>query len=597
MRVLDSAPEEATPKPDGGRASHRLWDVVAGVVYTALAVLVTSRLWADPDGRVLKANEDDHGFFLFVLAHAERAVFHGEGLFFTDRLNFPDGINMMANTSILALGVPVSPITHWFGPGVSMALLITIGLGGTAAAWYWVLGRHFVSHRSAAFVAGLWGGFAPAMISHANGHINFTVLILVPFLFWRVAELRRPERPVRNGVVLGLLITAQVFVNEEILLFVALACAIFTVSWLLMHRDRIGTVWKPGLTGLAVAAGTSGVLLAYPLFQQFLGRQHYRGLPFTPDVYVTDLASYVFYARQSIAGHTGLAESLSVSATEDNSFFGLPLVVLLVVCAVLTWRLRAMRAVVITGLVFVIIASGPTLVVGGVDTEVPMPLFFVSHLPLINLITTTRFTMVVVWACAFLLAFATDRVLREHTEKPGRRVVLWWVTIAVALLPVAPKPLITAPATPMPELITSGQWREFVPDGRSLVPVPLPEVTVGREGMRMAAFTALDAPVPRGYFMGPTNGETETTGTWNAPARRTSDILFEIVRSGRAPVVTAADRAAALDDLRYWKAGALVLGERHAQADVLRATVTDLLGRQPELVGGAWVWKVSDLPI
>lgn len=598
MRVLDSAPEEATPKPDGRPGSHRGWDVIAGVVYAALAVLVTSRLWADPDGRVLAANEDDHGFFLFVLAHAERAVFHGEALFYTDRLNFPDGINMMANTSILALGVPVSPITHWLGPGVSMALLITIGLGGTAAAWYWVLGRHFVGHRSAAFVAGLWGGFAPTMVSHANGHINFTVLILVPFLFWRVAKIREAGKSLRNGVVLGLLITAQVFVNEEILLFVALACAIFTVSWLLMHRDQISTVWKPGLISLAVAAGTSGVLLAYPLFQQFLGRQHYRGLPFAPDVYVTDLASYVFYARQSIAGHAELAESLSVSATEDNSFFGLPLVVLLVVCTVLTWRSKSMRAVVITGLVFVIIASGPTLVVGGKDTEVPMPLFFVSHLPLINLITTTRFTMVVVWACTFLLAFATDRVLED--QEPAavrRRVVLWWVTVAVALLPVAPKPLITAPATPMPELITSGQWREFVPDGRSLVPVPLPEVTVGREGMRMAAFSALDAPVPRGYFMGPTDGEADTTGTWNAPARRTSDILFEIVRSGEAPEVTAADRAAALEDLKYWKAGALVLGERHAQAEILKSTVTELLGREPALVGGAWVWAVSDLPV
>ncbi|MDR7278020.1 hypothetical protein [Catenuloplanes atrovinosus] len=595
MRVLESAPEEATPQPAGRRRAPWVWDAIAGVVYPALAVLVMSRLWADPDGRVLRANEDDHGFFLFVLAHAERAVFHGENPFFTDRLNFPDGINMMANTSILALGVPVSPITHWLGPGVSLALLLTIGLGGTAAAWYWVLGRHFVRTRSAAFAGGLWAGFAPAMISHANGHINFTVLILVPFLFWRVAVLREPGRSVRNGVILGLLITAQVFVNEEILLFVALACAIFTICWVLMHRADFTSYAIPGIKGLAVAAGTSGVLLAYPLFQQFLGRQHYRGLPFEPDVYVTDLASYLVYARQSIAGDTALAESLSVSATEDNSFFGLPLVVLLVVCAVLTWRIRAMRAVVITGLVFVIIGSGPTLVVGGTDTGVPMPLFFVSHLPLINLITTTRFTMVVVWACAFLLAVAADRV--PARDRAPRRALIWWVAVAVALIPVAPKPLVTAPATPMPELITSGRWREFVPEGRSLVPVPPPEVTVGREGMRMAAFSALDAPVPRGYFMGPTNGETDPTGTWNAPARRTSDILYEIVRSGRAPVVTPADRSAALADLKYWRAGALVLGERHPQAAPLRATVTDLLGREPRLVGGAWVWEVSDLPV
>ncbi len=173
--------------------------------------------------------------------------------------------------------------------------------------------------------------------------------------------------------------------------------------------------------------------------------------------------------------------------------------------------------------------------------------------------------------------------------------MIWWVTVAVALIPVAPKPLITAYPTQVPELIMSGQWREFVPEGRSLVPVPLPEVTVGREGMRMAAFIGLDAPVPRGYFLGPTDGEENTTGTWNAPLRRTSETLFSIVRYGTAPVITSGDRTAAIEDLKYWKAGALVLGERHAQADLLRATVTDLLQREPELVGGAWVWEVSDL--
>ncbi|MFI5838286.1 hypothetical protein ACIA8K_01020 [Catenuloplanes sp. NPDC051500] len=596
MRVLESTPEEATPQPADQRKPGRAWDAIAAVVYTALAVLVTSRLWADPDGRVLRANEDDHGFFLFVLAHAERAVFHGENLLFTDRLNFPDGINMMANTSILALGVPISPITHWFGPGVALVLLITIGLGGTAGAWYWVLSRHFVDARSAAFVGGLWGGFAPTMISHANGHINFTVLILVPFLFWRVTTLRENGRSLRNGVILGLVVTVQAFINEEILLFVALACAIFLIAWAPAAWRDFRAALVPGLKGLGVAVLTAGALLAYPLMVQFSGRQYYHGLPFTPDVYVTDLASYIFYARQSIAGSEAVAQTLSVSPTEDNSFFGLPMVVVLVVCTILTWRNKATRAVVITGLVFVLIATGPTLRAGGVDTGVPMPLFFVSHLPVINLITTTRFTMAVVWACAFLLAAATARVLKDN-EGGGRRVIIWWVTVAVALLPVAPKPLITAYPTRVPELIMSGQWREFVPEGRSLVPVPLPEVTVGREGMRMASFIGLDAPVPRGYFLGPTDGEENTTGTWNAPLRPTSEMLFNIIRYGYAPVVTPVDRAAAREDLKYWKAGALVLGETHARADLLKATVTDLLGREPRLVGGAWVWEVSDLPV
>ena len=44
---------------------------------------------------------------------------------------------------------------------------------------------------------------------------------------------------------------------------------------------------------------------------------------------------------------------------------------------------------------------------------------------------------------------------------------------------------------------------------RTLVPVPLPEVTTGRAGMRWAALSGLDSAVPRGYFMGPANPPAE----------------------------------------------------------------------------------------
>ena len=40
----------------------------------------------------------------------------------------------------------------------------------------------------------------------------------------------------------------------------------------------------------------------------------------------------------------------------------------------------------------------------------------------------------------------------------------------------------------------------------------------------------------------------------------------------------------------------VVLGE-HRNADVLQATVTDLLARQPQRIGGVLVWDVRDLPV
>ena len=80
----------------------------------------------------------------FFLAHSVRVVLHGEFPFYTEQFNYPDGVNLMANTAVLALGIPMVPVTLLFGPAVSFVVLVTLGLAGTAVAWYHVLSRHLV---------------------------------------------------------------------------------------------------------------------------------------------------------------------------------------------------------------------------------------------------------------------------------------------------------------------------------------------------------------------------------------------------------------------------------------------------------------------
>jgi hypothetical protein len=96
--------------------------------------------------------------------------------------------------------------------------------------------------------------------------------------------------------------------------------------------------------------------------------------------------------------------------------------------------------------------------------------------------------------------------------------------------------------------------------------------------------------------MGPVDPPADTTGSWNAPRRPTSDLLARILVDGRRPLVTAEDRRAATDDLIFWRAGAVVLIP-HQHATVLQVTLTDLLGRQPQQVGGVMLWDVRNLPV
>ncbi|WP_423203130.1 hypothetical protein [Krasilnikovia cinnamomea] len=577
-------------------ASVGRWRRLAGpgalLSYLALAVLVLLQLWRDPNGRVLSANDDDHGVFLFMIAHGERVVFHGADLLVSDRLNAPAGVNMMANTSVLALSLPAAPVTHLLGAGVSVALLLTLGLAGTAAAWYWLFTR-LVRGRLAAWLGGLWCGFAPAMVSHANGHVNFVCQFVVPFIVWQVLRLREPGRVVRGGLALALLITVQAFINEETLLFTALALGVFALAYAVQRRREAVAVWRRFVAGLGVAAAAAGALLAYPLWHQFFGAGSYHGQPFPPDQYVTDLLSLGAYARQSLAGNAALARAVSVSATEENTFFGVPMLIMLGVMVVMLWRSAAARATALAGAVLLVMSLGPQLRVAGHDTGIPLPFGLISHVPILDLVSVTRFAMVSATLVGVLIALAADRI-RDY---PHRRRVAFWAGLAVALVPVLPKPLPIVGADPLPPFLTQGTWRQYVSADRTLVPVPLPEVTHGRAGMRWAALSGLEFAVPGGYFMGPADPPSDETGSWHAPPRASTVLLDWVREYGIRPVLTPVDRRAARTDLSFWRADAVVLVPGSDKADLLAATLTDLLGRSPQRIGGVQVWDVRDLAV
>jgi len=149
---------------------------------------------------------------------------------------------------------------------------------------------------------------------------------------------------------------------------------------------------------------------------------------------------------------------------------------------------------------------------------------------------------------------------------------------------------------PLPAFLTQGTWRQYVTADRTLVTVPLPEVTTGRDGMRWAALSKLEYSSPRGYFMGPANPPADLTGSWNAPSRFTSYLLWRVREYGVPAVLDAADRQRIRADLIFWRAGVVVLIPHSRNGDALLTTLTDALG-PPRLVGGVEMWDMRSLPV
>ncbi|MGY4894453.1 hypothetical protein [Micromonospora sp. CNZ286] len=577
--------EPAVPAPVPRRRRPRPADVLVVAGYLGLAVLLTTGQWRRPERLFHQAG--DQMLFEWMLARAARAVTGGENPLWSGALNAPDGVNLMANTSVLGLGVPLTPVTVVFGSQAAFLVAVTLSLAGTATAWYALLARRLVRSRAAAAVGGLFCGFAPGMVAQAGAHLHMAAQFLVPVI---LALVFRPatDRVRRDGVLLGLAVAYQVFLGEEVLVFLALAAGVFAGAYALADRAAARRLAPVVARRLGVGALVAGVLLAYPLWFQFAGPGHYRGMPFHTEGYRLDVVSFVTTARQSVAGDARRAGLLSPNPTEQNSFLGpfLPLLAVLVV--VRLWRRPLVRALAACGLLFALLSLGSPVVVNRHDTGLPGPYRLLAGVPLLDLVVPARFALVCVPVLGVLLALALDRVRRGGV----RTWAPWAGAVAAALLPLAPTPIRAVPVPPVPAVVSGGGWREYVPPGRTLVPVPPVTGAAVSPAMFWSARTALAFDAPGGYFIGPRSA-TDPAARWGAPDRPTSLLLRRAAETGRVPPVGETERRQAVDDLRHWRAAALVQADS-SPGDPVRATVDALVGPGRDVPGG-YLWDVRPL--
>ncbi|MFI1970104.1 glycosyl transferase [Streptomyces cinnamoneus] len=545
-------------------------------------------LWGGPGDRYLVDSGSDQQQWEWFFAVTADNVAHLRNPLFTDLQNFPLGVNLMANTAMLGLSVPLAPVTLAFGPQVTWAIVLTGGLAATAFSWYWLLARRFVRSRWAAALGGAFCAFAPPMVSHGVAHPNFAVLFMMPLIIDRALRLCEGARPTRDAVVLGLFLAYQIFLGEEVLLLAVTGLLLFAFGYALAAPDVARALAGRLLRGLGVAALVAVPLVAVPLLWQFQGPQSYHSV--LHGQVGNHPMALLEYATRSLAGDEKTAASLSLNRTEENAFFGWPLVVLAVAVVVHLRDQPRVRALGFTALAAAVLSLGQNIPLLGTDKTLPGPWRLVAKMPFFESVIESRVAMICAPVLGILLALACDRlaVRRARSEREASRRLLGWAALVVAVLPLVPTPYRTVERTPAPPFVADGTWREYVRPGRSLVPVPVPspgEVTA--LGWQIEA--DLGFAFPGGYFNGPWG--PDRVGIYGPEPRATSDLLGKVRESGKVPDVGDRQRADFRHDLDFWRADALVLG-RADNALALRETVTRLVGAQPERVGDTWVWDV-----
>lgn len=561
-----------------GRDRGPLVDIAIITGFVVLAAALYRGLWSDLGHGYLVGSGQDQNLFEWLFAAQAQAIATGGDPFFSMAQNAPLGVNLMANTAVFGLAIPLAPLTLLFGPTTTWTVILTGGLAGTAVAWYLLLARHVVpSSRLAAAVGGAFCAFAPPVISHAQAHPNFTALFVIPLIVGRLIRLRQDGPVVGTGIALALLITLQVFIGEEVLLIAAIALVVFGCAFLAAHRDRL----RPVLGGLGVAAAVAVPLLAYPLAWQFFGRQSYRGMAFGASG--NDLAAFVGVPSQSFGGQTADSSAFALSPTEENAFFGWTLLVLVAVLVIWLRHVRLVRILALVAAVMLVLSVGSNVVLDGTDTGLVGPWRFVAGLPVFESVLQSRLALGAVVPIGVLLALGTERA---HAGTQVR--LIWFGALAAALLPLVPVPFDAVRRPDVPAYVTTGAWRAAVEPGRSLVPVPLP-VPLDAEPLHWQVAAGFGFTIPQGYFVGP--DDTGRWATYGAIEQPTAALLAEVASTGAVPPITDRERADAVADLTFWRADAMVVDGRDPRQVALRTAVDALVG-PGRYTFGMWVWDV-----
>jgi hypothetical protein len=284
-------------------------------------------------------------------------------------------------------------------------------------------------------------------------------------------------------------------------------------------KARVVPAWK----GFAVAFGITMLIAGYPLWMQFHGPLPQSGSPFTLDFFKNDLSGLVVPSSLMLF-HTSTSAAFATNyqggPAEYLGYLGVPLIVVLVAGAVRFWRRPAVRACAVAWLVTEVLALGGTLLAAGHEySHAKLPWYWVQGLPLLASVIPDRFSIVADGAAAALLAFVIDAAVPVARNRlpgllaTGRRPLLVVMSCAaLAVLPLVPKPLSPADASPLPPGWTAVFTALHLPANANVLVVPIPSATFTAP-LRWQAESGEPAAMVGGYYMGPAwNGHVYIDG-------------------------------------------------------------------------------------
>jgi hypothetical protein len=554
------------------------------------------------------------------------AIVHGQNPLYSTAIGYPTGVNLV----FTAYGIVMAPVTWLFGPVTAVNVVLTVSPVLSAVAMF-ALVRRWVSWMPAAFLAGLFYGFSPFVVSNLGvAHVDFIMVAIPPLVALCLDELliRQQRHAAAVGIVMGLLISAQFFVGVEILTLMIVEAVIGIVMILVYSAVRCPARLRKhaghAATGGVVAALTTVVLLAFPAWFAFAGPAHFSDVSH-PGVQLTRYAASISDAvfappvvknmqwQQIVGGYQGPALSAQ--------YFGLG-VVLVCLGGLIIWRKD--RLLWLFGVLSVV-----TLLLAASSGA------WLAKLPVLKNVFPIHFILFVYLAVAVVLAVIVDNTRlairhfggSRHAASNGR-TSLWrrgsysWsgavAALLVAVVAIVPPAAYLAKSIPMTvETIVLPTWFRTVaprlPGHPVVLALPAPFTTTSpgvtweaKDGQRYLQGISMKQAALTWHAL--TGHDYSLVGTGglgvgvkhDAGEDQGQNIITKVTFAyGSSPNVSSSDILAVHRALSEWGATMVVLPDQPelprydqvASVTELAALISAATGARPRYVADAWVWR------
>jgi hypothetical protein len=431
--------------------------------------------------RIIQANGNgDLSQQVWFLEFIPWAILHGHSPFITTWLNAPNGANLLGNTSIMLPSILAAPITFLFGPIAGFNFSVVLAFTLSAGAMYFAV-SHLVTWKPAAYIAGLIYGFSPYMVGQGAGHIDLLFVPAPPLMLliaYKTVCGKRQDRTMRNGILVGLLATAQFFSATEILGGLGIFAVVGGLIAIAVDRQRVMARARVIVATVGWAILTFAVICLVPVLLLLFGAQHYVG-PAQVGVGLlrSDLLS-VIDPTALLLIHPFTLKAPFNDLPEFGLYLGIPMLVFLALTA---WRLRSKRFIKVSVLMIAVawlLGLGPRLSIAGHPTSIPLPFAVFGHLPLFDSMIPSRLSLFVFLFTVPVVAVGLERLFETTRAKAGsipKPSVIFGVVLAAILVPLLPAwPYGVGPLY-VPSFITSPA-EQSIPNGSTVVTYPFPDV-------------------------------------------------------------------------------------------------------------------------